>query len=87
MAVNSISTHSSSSMISCPIFLSGWIAARSVRLLVGREDHFHYLAMLGCDPPENQSLAPVSGKTLDGDQEVQDGDQDQGVTGKSTIAW
>eukprot|EP00731_Ephydatia_muelleri_P026085 Em0018g185a len=73
-------------MISCPIYLSGWIAARSVRLLVGREDHFHYLAMLGCDPPENQSLAPVSGKAQDGDQGVEDWEHDEeGVTGDTDI--
>ena len=45
-----------------PIYLSGWMARKSVRLYVDKKYRCHYLAMLGHDPPHNMSLASVSGR-------------------------
>lgn len=45
-----------------PIYLSGWIARKSVRLYVDKKYRCHYLAMLGHEPPQNMSLASVSGR-------------------------
>ena len=53
-------THSTS--YDHPIYLSGWIARKSVRLYVDKKYRCHYLAMLGHEPPQNMSLASVSGR-------------------------
>ena len=45
-----------------PIYLSGWMARKSVRLYVDKKYRCHYLAMLGHEPPTNMSLASVSGR-------------------------
>ena len=45
-----------------PIYLSGWMAHKSVRLYVDKKYRCHYLAMLGHDPPHNLSLASISGR-------------------------
>ena len=44
------------------IYLSGWMARKSVRLYVDKKYRCHYLAMLGHDPPHNMSLTSVSGQ-------------------------
>ena len=38
------------------------MAAKSVRLYVNKNYRYHYLSILGHDPPENQSLETISGK-------------------------
>lgn len=50
--------------IQCPICLSGWIAAVSVRLFVAHPERYHYLAILGETPPEHLSLATKNAKSL-----------------------
>lgn len=45
-----------------PIYLSGWVARKSVRLYVDKKYRCHYLAMLGHEPPQDMSLASVSGR-------------------------
>ena len=61
--------------------LSGWVAAKSVRLYVDKNYRYHYLVMLGYDPPENQSLETISRKRrkeqqLQGDWE--EGEEEEG---------
>ena len=43
-----------------------------MRLYVDRKYRYHFLAILGYDPPENQSLETVSGKRRDKDEEASD---------------
>ncbi|CAI7989852.1 RNA cytosine C(5)-methyltransferase NSUN2 [Geodia barretti] len=45
-----------------PIYLSGWVARKSVRLYVDKKYRCHYLAMLGHEPPQTMCLASVSGR-------------------------
>ena len=47
--------------LQCPIYLSAWVAAWSVRLFLGQIERYHYLSMLGEDPPEDQSLTTTTG--------------------------
>ena len=47
-----------------PIHLSGWVAAKSVRLFVAHQERYHFLAMLGVVPPEKQNLETISGRRL-----------------------
>ena len=54
-----------------PIYLSGWMARKSVRLYVDKKYRCHYLAMLGHDPPHNMSLTSVSGRR-DIDEEMEE---------------
>ena len=54
-----------------PIYLSGWMARKSVRLYVDKNYRCHYLAMLGHDPPHNLSLASISGQR-DIDEEMEE---------------
>lgn len=63
---------SCSSAFSYPLSLSGWVAAKSVRLYVDRKYRYHFLAVMGHDPPENQSLVPVcgEGRPLEGEKEL-----------------
>ena len=49
------------SEVQCPIYLSGWIAAKSVRLFVAHPESYHYLAIT---PPEERSLATRSAKSI-----------------------
>ena len=65
--------------LNCPIYLSGWVAAKSVRLYVDKNYRYHYLSILGHDPPENQSLETISGKMRDWDM---DRDVDSGEEGE-----
>ena len=45
------------------------MAAKSVRLYVDRKYRYHFLAMLGYDPPENQCLETVSGRKREEEEE------------------
>ncbi len=47
---------------SCPLVLSGWVAAKSVRLYVDKKYRYHFLAVMGHEPPVNQSLETVRGE-------------------------
>ena len=47
-------------VLTCPISLSGWLAAKSARLFVDKNSRYHFLYMLGHEPPENQSLVNVT---------------------------
>ena len=63
--------------LSCSLHLSGWVAAKSVRLYVDKNYRYHYLAMLGHDLPENLSLETMSGRKrkeqdLKGDWEAEE---------------
>ena len=51
--------------VQCPIYLSGWIAAKSVRLFVAHPERYHYLVILGEMPPEELSLATRSANPID----------------------
>lgn len=42
------------------------MAAKSVRLYVDKNYRYHYLSILGYEPPENQSLETVSAKMRSG---------------------
>ena len=53
---------SSELSISCPIHLSGWLAPKSVRLFLDKNYRYHFLSMLGHDPPTNQCLDTVRGR-------------------------
>ena len=55
-----------------PIHLSGWVAAKSVRLFVAHQERYHFLAMLGVDPPEKQNLETISGRVLQQKEEDDD---------------
>ena len=70
--------HSYSIALNCPIYLSGWVAAKSVRLYVDKNYRYHYLSILGHDPPANQSLETISGKMRDWDMDC---DVDSGGEG------
>ena len=61
--------HISSFTLSCPIHLSGWVAAKSVRLYVDKNYRYHYLSILGYDPPENQNLETVSARMRRGEDD------------------
>ena len=65
--------------LKCPIYLSGWVAAKSVRLYVDKNYRYHFLSILGHDPPPNQSLETISGKMRDWDM---DHDVDSGAEGE-----
>ena len=70
--------------------LSGWVAAKSVRLYVDKNYRYHYLAMLGYDPPENQSLETVSRKKRkeqqpQGDWEEEEEDGGGGSSGEEML--
>ena len=71
--------HACSITLSCPIYLSGWVAAKSVRLYVDKNYRYHYLSILGHDPPENQSLETISGKMRGWDMDC---DVDSGEEGE-----
>ena len=58
--------------IQCPLYLSGWIAATSVRLFVNHPERYHYLAILGQEPPEQLSLATHNRKFDDKEMETED---------------
>lgn len=67
--------------LSCPLHLSGWVAAKSVRLYVDKNYRYHYLAMLGHDLPENLSLETMSGRKrkkqdLKGDWEAEEEEEE-----------
>ena len=52
------------SEVQCPIYLSGWIAAKSVHLFVAHPERYYYLVILGETPPEELSLATRSAKAI-----------------------
>lgn len=56
--------------LQCSLYLSGWIAATSVRLFVNHPERYHYLAILGQEPPEQLSLATHNRK-FDDDREME----------------
>ena len=60
-------THTST-LYDHPIYLSGWVARKSVRLYVDKKYRCHYLAMLGHEPPLTMSLASVSAGTREGER-------------------
>ena len=45
-----------------------------MRLYVDRKYRYHFLAILGYDPPENQCLETVGGGRRDKDEEASDGE-------------
>ena len=61
------------------------MAAKSVRLYVDKNYRYHYLSILGYEPPENQSLETVSAKMRSGgvdedvnsDEELRESEEDQ----------
>ncbi len=59
--------------ISCPIYLSGWLAAKSVRLFLDKNYRYHFLSMLGHDPPTNQCLDTVNSSRRRGNREEDGG--------------
>ena len=79
--------HTCSFTLSCPIYLSGWVAAKSVRLYVDKNYRYHYLSILGYDPPENQCLETISAgtKTKEMDEE-QDFDSGKGGAQENDMA-
>ena len=58
--------------------LSGWRAAKSVRLFVDKIYRYHFLSMLGEEPQENQSLQCVGGASRGGEDEGDSGSGDDG---------
>ena len=70
--------------LSCPLYLSGWVAAKSVRLYVDKNYRYHYLSMLGYDPPENLSLDTASAKTKSGASD-EDFSSDEAIVEKQTL--
>ena len=64
-----------------PIYLSGWVARKSVRLYVDKKYRCHYLAMLGHEPPQTMSLASISGRR-DCDMEEWKGGGEEGEGGE-----
>ena len=59
------------------------MAAKSVRLYVDKNYRYHYLSILGHDPPANQSLETISGKMRDWDMDC---DVDSGGEGEQSKA-
>ena len=59
------------------------MAAKSVRLYVDKNYRYHFLSILGHDPPENQSLETISGKMRDWDMDC---DIDSGEEGEQRKA-
>ena len=59
------------------------MAAKSVRLYVDKNYRYHYLSILGHDPPANQSLETISGKMRDWDMDC---DVDSGGEGEQRKA-
>ena len=57
------------------------MAAKSVRLYVDKNYRYHYLSILGYEPPENQSLETVSATMRSGgiDEDIS---SDEELTGK-----
>ena len=74
--------YSSEIWISCPLFLSGWLAAKSVRLYLDRNYRYHFLSMLGHDPPTNQCLDTIGPKTRSNNSE-ENGEEDGGVASEA----
>ena len=63
------------------MYLSGWVAAQSVRLYVDKNYRYHYLSMLGYEPPENQSLKTINARMRrgeDSDERDYSSDEDKG---------
>ena len=58
--------------ISCPIHLSGWLAAKSARLFLDKNYRYHFLSMLGHDPPTNQCLDTINASRSGRDQEEEE---------------
>ena len=56
-----------------PIYLTAWVAAKSVRLFVNKQDRQHFLAILGEELSENLSLATQNKKfqEYEGEKEVE----------------
>ena len=65
-------------VLTCPMNLSGWRAAKSVRLFVDKIYRYHFLSMLGEEPQENQSLQCVGGALRKGEDEEDSGSEDNG---------
>ena len=59
------------------------MAAKSVRLYVDKNYRYHYLSILGFDPPENQSLETISGKMRGWDMDC---DMESGEEGEKREA-
>lgn len=52
-----------------PIYLSGWVARKSIRLYADKKYRCHFLAMLGHEAPADMSLASVSGRRNEEEEE------------------
>ena len=84
-SIHFLHSHNAHSItLSCPIYLSGWVAAKSVRLYVDKNYRYHYLSILGHDPPENQSLETISGKMRGWDMDCDVDSGEEGEQGKES---
>ena len=69
--------------LTCPLHLSGWLAAKSARLFLDKSYRYNFLSLLGEDPPTDISLESMNTarrKALQAKQEAQqEGGGDVGV--------
>ena len=69
--------------LTCPLHLSGWLAAKSARLFLDKSYRYNFLSLLGEDPPNDISLESMNTarrKALQAKQEAQqEGGRDVGM--------
>lgn len=67
----------------CTVYLSSWVAAWSVRLFLAYEDRYHFLTVLGYDPPDQLCLKTVNRHRDEEDEELKMIEKEQSIVEKN----